>query len=131
MLPTPMELSPTEPAAPQQDTPAAPTTAASTPTPTPIPAAAPPRSASRHITKSSSTVFVGNLDARVTESVLAELFTQCGPIDDVLIPSDPRGLSKGFAFVDYCDECAVGYACELLDGIALYGRILRVRPAAE
>lgn len=120
---TPLEAAQAEPALPQNP-PSASTPSSTTPAPA-------PRPISRHVAKSSSTVFVGNVDARVTESVLAELFAQCGAIDDVLIPTDPRGMVKGFAFVDYCDDAAVPYACGLLDGVAMYGRLLRVQPALD
>jgi RNA recognition motif-containing protein len=83
----------------------------------------------RHFTKTSATLFVGNIDAKATESLLGELFTQAGPVEDVLIPRDPSGAPKGFAFVEFADEIAVRFACDMLDGVSLFGRQLRVKAA--
>ena len=35
-----------------------------------------------------ATVYAGNIDAKVNESLLWELFTQCGPVVNVHIPRD-------------------------------------------
>lgn len=43
-----------------------------------------------------ATVYVGNLDTRVDEDILWELFLQCGPIKNVHIPRDKiTGMHQG------------------------------------
>jgi len=35
-----------------------------------------------------ATVYVGNIDLKVTEEILWELFVQCGPVVNVHVPRD-------------------------------------------
>ena len=70
---------------------------------------------------SEFTVFVGNLDTRVTEEMLFELFLQAGPLKSVKIPLDH--LSKKplrYGFVTFKHIVSVNYAIKLLNGIRLY-----------
>lgn len=89
----------------------------------------PPKARQRHFNKTSNSMFVSNLDSRVTEEILAELFTFAGPVEDVFIPTDAQGASKRFGFVEFCDESAVSYAQYLLDGVMLFSQPIRVKPA--
>ncbi|KAI4879256.1 hypothetical protein NFI96_012460 [Prochilodus magdalenae] len=73
------------------------------------------------------TLFVGNLDAQVTEELLFELFLQAGPLVKVKIPKDNDGRSKQFAFVNFKHEVSVPYSMSLLQGIRLYGRQLNIQ----
>jgi hypothetical protein len=63
----------------------------------------------------------------VRDVVLWELFLWAGPVVRVsLTPgSDVRS-----AFVEFLTAASVSFACRLLTGVALYGRALRVVPAA-
>ncbi|XP_066495874.1 RNA-binding protein 7 [Tiliqua scincoides] len=73
------------------------------------------------------TLFVGNLDAKVTEELLFELFHQAGPVIKVKIPKDRDGKPKMFAFVNFKHEESVPYSMSLLNGIKLYGRPLKIQ----
>ncbi|KAH6944022.1 hypothetical protein HPB50_001204 [Hyalomma asiaticum] len=78
------------------------------------------------------TLWCGNLDPKVTEELLRELFVQAGPVEDVKIPKDSNGQSKNFAFVTFVHPESVGYTLALMDGISLYRRRIRMqrRPQA-
>ncbi|XP_003418262.1 RNA-binding protein 7 isoform X2 [Loxodonta africana] len=73
------------------------------------------------------TLFVGNLEAKVTEEILFELFHQAGPVIKVKIPKDKDGKPKQFAFVNFKHEVSVPYAMNLLNGIKLFGRPIKIQ----
>ncbi|XP_073441376.1 RNA-binding protein 7 [Dendrobates tinctorius] len=73
------------------------------------------------------TLFVGNLDPRATEELLFELFLQAGPAVNVKIPKDKDGTSKLFAFVQFKHEESVPYGMNLLNGVKLFGRPLKIQ----
>lgn len=93
--------------------------------------------------RSPCTIYVGNMHANVTEKVLYELFLQAGPVDDVHIPpakgrhsasagsSSSTPVASSFGFVEMEDIDGMRYACALFNGLALYGRSLRVQPAGS
>ncbi|XP_012412792.1 RNA-binding protein 7 isoform X1 [Trichechus manatus latirostris] len=73
------------------------------------------------------TLFVGNLETKVTEELLFELFHQAGPVIKVKIPKDKDGKPKQFAFVNFKHEVSVPYAMHLLNGIKLFGRPIKIQ----
>uniref|UniRef100_A0A4X2JT76 Splicing regulator RBM11 n=1 Tax=Vombatus ursinus TaxID=29139 RepID=A0A4X2JT76_VOMUR len=73
------------------------------------------------------TVFVGNLETRVREEILYELFLQAGPLTKVTICKDKEGRPKPFGFVCFKHQESVSYAIALLNGIRLYGRPINVQ----
>ncbi|XP_001502226.1 RNA-binding protein 7 [Equus przewalskii] len=73
------------------------------------------------------TLFVGNLETKVTEELLFELFHQAGPVIKVKIPKDRDGKPKQFAFVNFKHEVSVPYAMNLLNGIKLFGRPIKIQ----
>ncbi|KAM6161898.1 splicing regulator RBM11 isoform 2-T2 [Erethizon dorsatum] len=73
------------------------------------------------------TVFVGNLEARVREEILYELFLQAGPLTKVTLCKDREGKPKSFGFVCFKHPESVSYAIALLNGIRLYGRPINVQ----
>ncbi|NXS56167.1 RBM7 protein, partial [Brachypteracias leptosomus] len=73
------------------------------------------------------TLFVGNLDPKVTEELIFELFHQAGPVIKVKIPKDKDGRPKQFAFVNFKHEESVPYGLSLLNGIKLFGRPIRIQ----
>ncbi|XP_061870192.1 RNA-binding protein 7 [Colius striatus] len=73
------------------------------------------------------TLFVGNLDPKVTEELIFELFHQAGPVIKVKIPKDRDGRAKHFAFVNFKHEESVPYGLSLLNGIKLYGRPINIQ----
>ena len=90
--------------------------------------------------KSSSWVYVGNLDHALTEGDILCVLSQFGELEDLhLIRDEETGKSKGFAFCKYEDarscvlavdnligiqvsswRCLRGLSGRLLDSIALY-----------
>ncbi|XP_076001131.1 RNA-binding protein 7 [Genypterus blacodes] len=73
------------------------------------------------------TLFIRNLDSRVTEELLFELFLQGGPLIKTKIPKDTDGKQKSFGFAVYKHEVSAPYAMQLLDGTTLFGRTLHVQ----
>ena len=86
----------------------------------------------------AKTCFVA-ADPRALENdrLLTELFSQFGPVSYVTIPvvknADGVDECKGYAFVQFDDGAlydgtrSVDYAIAALDGVALFGRPLRVK----
>ncbi|XP_029965279.1 RNA-binding protein 7 isoform X2 [Salarias fasciatus] len=72
------------------------------------------------------TLFIRNLDTRVSEELLFELFLQAGPVIRTKIPKDPDGKQKTFGFVIYKHEESVPYAMQLLNGSSLFGKNIHV-----
>ncbi|KAF4746109.1 hypothetical protein FOZ63_018225, partial [Perkinsus olseni] len=53
----------------------------------------------------SKSVFVGNLPFSMTKEWLEQIFSWCGDIERVSLPTDwESGKIKGFAFLDFADE---------------------------
>ncbi|XP_056467105.1 RNA-binding protein 7 [Gadus chalcogrammus] len=73
------------------------------------------------------TLFIRNLDQRVSEEILFELFVQAGPLCKTKIPKDNEGKQKTFGFAVYRHEVSVPYAMQLLDGTTLFGKTIGVQ----
>ncbi|XP_016968719.1 RNA-binding protein 7 [Drosophila biarmipes] len=73
------------------------------------------------------TLFCGNLDERVTEEILYEVFLQAGPIEGVRIPTDNTGRQRNFGFVTYQRLCAVPFALELYQGLELFQKKVTIK----
>ncbi|XP_005927367.1 RNA-binding protein 7 [Haplochromis burtoni] len=73
------------------------------------------------------TVFIRNLDTKVTEELLFELFLQAGPLVKTKIPKDSDGRQKTFGFAVYKHDVSVPYAVQLLNGTMLNGRNIHVQ----
>ena len=72
------------------------------------------------------TVYIGNLDERVTDRVLYDILIQAGRVVDLHIPKDKESEKpKGFAFAEYETEEIADYAVKLFSGlVTLYNRTL-------
>ncbi|PIN11623.1 hypothetical protein CDL12_15779 [Handroanthus impetiginosus] len=77
--------------------------------------------------KSNSTVYIGNLDERVTDRVLYDILIQAGRVLDLYIPRDREtDKPKGYAFAEYESEEVAEYAVKLFSGlITLYKKTLK------
>ncbi|KAL3638604.1 hypothetical protein CASFOL_016511 [Castilleja foliolosa] len=77
--------------------------------------------------KSNSSVYIGNLDEKVTERVLYDILIQAGRVVDLHIPRDREtDKPKGFAFAEYESEEVAAYAVKLFSGlVTLYKRTLK------
>ncbi|XP_071924930.1 uncharacterized protein [Coffea arabica] len=77
------------------------------------------------------TVYVGNLDERVSDRVLYDILIQAGRVVGLYIPRDKETEKpKGFAFAQYETEEVADYAVKLFSGlVTLYKRTLKFAPA--
>ncbi|XP_009620259.1 uncharacterized protein LOC107806640 isoform X1 [Nicotiana tabacum] len=73
------------------------------------------------------TIYVGNLDERVSDRVLYDILIQAGRVVDLYIPRDKEtDKPKGFAFAKYETEEIADYAVKLFSGlVTLYNRTLK------
>ncbi|VVB08693.1 unnamed protein product [Arabis nemorensis] len=76
---------------------------------------------------SNCTVYVGNVDERVSDRVLYDILIQAGKVVDLHIPRDKEtDKPKGFAFAEYESEEIADYAVKLFSGlVSLYNRTLK------
>lgn len=75
-------------------------------------------------------LFVGNLSYNLNEANIEELFTQCGKVVSVAIPTDrDSGRKRGFAFVEMETQAAAEAAVKSLNGQNVDGRQLVVSPS--
>ncbi|KAI8567025.1 hypothetical protein RHMOL_Rhmol02G0089500 [Rhododendron molle] len=73
------------------------------------------------------TVYVGNLDEKVSDRVLYDILIQAGRVVDLYIPRDKEtNRPKGFAFAEYETEEIADYAVGLFSGlVTLCNRTLK------
>ena len=78
-----------------------------------------------------ATVYVGNLDERVTEEILWDLFTQTGPILTVHMPRDRVSQThQNYGFVEFQNEGDAEYAVKIMNMVKLYGKPIKVNKAS-
>lgn len=77
-------------------------------------------------------IYVGNLNYRLQEDELVDMFSEFGPVESAKIVTDrDTGRSKGFGFVTMGDSESGQAAIDALDGREFSGRALRVNEARE
>ncbi|KAK0748060.1 hypothetical protein B0T21DRAFT_379979 [Apiosordaria backusii] len=74
-------------------------------------------------------LFLRNLSYTVTEDNVRDHFGQFGDLEEVHVPLDNRGQSKGFAMIRYAKPGAALSAFQT-DGTVFQGRIIHIIPAA-
>jgi len=75
-------------------------------------------------------IYVGNLDFKVTENDLEEMFGEFGAVESARVITDKySGRSKGFGFVTMEDEQEANAAIEALHGKEHKSRPLTVNEA--
>lgn len=75
-------------------------------------------------------IYVGNLDFKVNEHDLENLFTEYGAVSSVKIITDKySGRNKGFGFVEMEDEDEAKKAIQALDGSSYGNRKMVVNEA--
>jgi RNA recognition motif-containing protein len=75
-------------------------------------------------------IYVGNLNYKLQENELEEVFNEYGEVSSVKIITDKyTGKSKGFGFVEMPNDDQAEAAIEGLDGKEVNGRQLRVNKA--
>ncbi|KAL8828878.1 MAG: hypothetical protein Q9191_002330 [Dirinaria sp. TL-2023a] len=77
--------------------------------------------------RNKKTVYVGNIFFDVKEAALEQEFSKAGQVESVKIIRDARGLSKGFAYVEYASEEEADKAIVMLDMQPFEGRRLAVQ----
>ncbi|EXJ78359.1 hypothetical protein A1O3_09520 [Capronia epimyces CBS 606.96] len=77
------------------------------------------------------TLYIGNLFFDVTETDLVKEFARFGTVTSCKIVRDPRGLSKGFGYVDFSTQEAADAALEALNLQLFEGRRITVQYAAR
>ncbi|KAI9317525.1 hypothetical protein BX666DRAFT_1938095 [Dichotomocladium elegans] len=78
-------------------------------------------------------LYVGNLDPRVTEEMLQQIFSVVAPVGNVKIIRD-RNYSHGgfnYGFVEFNDHAAAEQAMQALSGRSVFGHEIRVNWAAQ
>ena len=75
-------------------------------------------------------IYVGNLDFKLTEQELNDLFSEFGEVESARIITDKySGRSKGFGFVTMEDNAQATEAIESLNGREVNNRPLTVNEA--
>lgn len=78
----------------------------------------------------STKLYVGNLSFDVTEKDLRDMFSPCGPVNDIHVVMDrDTGRPRGFAFVTMNSEDGAKAAIQALNGKDWKGRALTVNEA--
>ncbi len=79
-----------------------------------------------------ATVYVGNLDEKISEELLWELMLQVGPVVNVHMPKDKvTGKLTGYGFVEYRSEEDAEYAIKVLNMVKLYNKPIKVNKASQ
>ncbi|KAH6892237.1 hypothetical protein B0T10DRAFT_290671 [Thelonectria olida] len=78
-----------------------------------------------------ATVYIGNIDERATSTMVYEIMLQMGPIHNIHMPRDRVTQShQGFGFVEFRTPTDAEYAANVMNGVKLYGKSLRVNKAS-
>ncbi|KAJ1435649.1 hypothetical protein B484DRAFT_477773 [Ochromonadaceae sp. CCMP2298] len=79
-----------------------------------------------------ATVYVGNLEERVSEELLWELMVQTGPVVNVHMPKDKvSGKHLGYGFVEFRGEDDAEYAIKTLNMVKVYGKPVKVNKSSQ
>lgn len=77
-------------------------------------------------------LYVGNLPFSATEDDLFNLFSSCGTVEKINLPTDrDSGKPRGFGFVEMESQDGMDNAINTLDGASLGGREIKVTEAVE
>jgi len=73
-------------------------------------------------------IFVENLNSKISEAQLLELFSQYGTVRSVSIAMDRfSGHSKGFAFVEMEDDAQAAFAIRQLNNFNFMNQYLELK----
>ncbi|KAL2134139.1 hypothetical protein VTI74DRAFT_901 [Chaetomium olivicolor] len=81
------------------------------------------------LVEKTSRLFLRNLSYAVREDDIREHFSKFGSLEEVNVPLDTQGRSKGFAMIRY-EQPASAVAAFQTDGTIFQGRIIHILPAA-
>jgi len=94
--------------------------------PTSPPGAVNPQAALGFDPLSCRGLYIGNLDPKVTDALLFDIFSTIGPIEGCKIIKDKNGNSSGYGFVDYYDHFTADKALQNLNGRKIYNTEIKV-----
>ncbi|KZZ89996.1 Nucleotide-binding, alpha-beta plait [Moelleriella libera RCEF 2490] len=78
-----------------------------------------------------ATIYIGNIDERASPSTVYEIMLQMGPIHNIHMPRDRVTQNhQGFGFVEFRTPNDAEYAANVVNGVKLYGKSLRVNKAS-
>lgn len=78
-----------------------------------------------------ATVYIGNIDERAAPDMVYEVMLQMGPIQNIHMPRDRVTQShQGFGFVEFRTPTDAEYAANVMNGVKLFGKSLRVNKAS-
>ncbi|KAJ1939441.1 hypothetical protein DL89DRAFT_310577 [Linderina pennispora] len=87
--------------------------------------------ATKHERNQEASVYIGNLDDRVTDELVWELMVQAGPVVNVHLPKDRVTQStQGYGFCEFQSEEDADYAVKILNMVKLYGKPIRVNKSS-
>lgn len=79
-----------------------------------------------------ATIYVGNLEPRVNEELIWELFLQAGPVANVHIPRDKvTNEHQSYGFVEFKSEEDADYSIKILHMVKLFGKPIKVNKASQ
>ncbi|KAK7430253.1 Multiple RNA-binding domain-containing protein 1 [Neonectria magnoliae] len=78
----------------------------------------------------TSRLFIRNLSYTTTEQDLRESFEKFGTLEEVHLPVNGSGTSKGFALILFADPSQAVEAFQAMDGATFQGRIIHIIPAS-
>eukprot|EP01035_Chromulina_nebulosa_P017669 gene17669-23258_t len=79
-----------------------------------------------------ASIYVGNLDEKVTEETLWELMLQCGPVVNVHMPKDKvTGKHMFYGFVEFRTEDDAEYALKIMNMVKLYGKTIKLNKTSQ
>jgi splicing factor 3B subunit 4 len=79
-----------------------------------------------------ATIYIGNLDEKVTDELLWELMLQAGPVVNVHMPKDKvNNQHQGYGFVEFRSEEDADYAMKIMNMIKLYSQPLKCNKASQ
>lgn len=79
-----------------------------------------------------ATVYVGNLDEKVTEELLWELMVQAGPVVNVHMPKDKvTGKHLFYGFVEFRGEEDAEYAIKVFNMIKVHQKPIKVNKVSQ
>ncbi|KAJ2079408.1 Spliceosome-associated protein 49 [Coemansia sp. RSA 988] len=74
-----------------------------------------------------ASVYIGNLDDRVTDALIWELMVQAGPVVSVHLPKDRVTQStQGYGFCEFQSADDAMYAVKIMNMVKMFGKPMRV-----
>ncbi|KAI8384580.1 uncharacterized protein BYT42DRAFT_562968 [Radiomyces spectabilis] len=75
------------------------------------------------------TLYVGHLDARVTDTMLEQIFSMISPVDHVKIVKDPKASEDdlNYGLVEFCEHQGAEQALHAMGGRIIFGQEISVK----